>query len=321
MRSVLLQGYPNLEYIVMDGGSQDQTVHILVRYDPWLTEWASERDRGQSHAINKGFSLASGVIYGWLNSDDSLMPGALEAVARAYRADPQAGGWFGGCRRVDLEGILLDIHWPARVDADGLADWENNWVQQPACFFSGQSWKACDGLDESLQYAMDFDYWIKLAKQFPIRKIDRVLATARIHHDAKTRKFRTNVYAETWAVLSRHGFMDVAVREMMKRFAEPEAAEAFALHDDLTLARNEISRLKQELEDFRNSSPWSAASYRAYRDMAKAYSAYEQGHWIGLRRSLWSALRHDPSLLFKRGFLSILAQAYGLYRVRTKEQN
>jgi hypothetical protein len=85
IRSVLLQNYPALEYIVMDGGSTDGTLAILKRYAPWLAQWESAPDRGQSHALNKGYVRATGEIYGWINSDDYYLPGALASVARAYR--------------------------------------------------------------------------------------------------------------------------------------------------------------------------------------------------------------------------------------------
>src|SRR5438105_6022991 len=83
IRSVLLQGYPDLEYIIIDGGSQDESVEIIKKYEPWLTYWVSEQDRGQSHAINKGFDRSTGLILGWLNSDDVLLPNALATVAVA----------------------------------------------------------------------------------------------------------------------------------------------------------------------------------------------------------------------------------------------
>jgi glycosyltransferase involved in cell wall biosynthesis len=99
--SVLNQGYPNLEYIIMDGGSTDSSVEIIKNYEKWLTYWVSEPDRGQSHAINKGFSKASGEIYTWLNSDDYLLKDALRNVAVAYYAAPKAGAWVGGCLEAD----------------------------------------------------------------------------------------------------------------------------------------------------------------------------------------------------------------------------
>ncbi len=101
IRSVLLQGYPNLEYIVIDGGSADGTTDVLRKYEPWLTYWVSEPDRGQSHAVNKGFKLASGEIAAWLNSDDQYLPGTLRTIAEHAQKYPEAGAWAGGGRRID----------------------------------------------------------------------------------------------------------------------------------------------------------------------------------------------------------------------------
>ena len=86
IRSVLLQGYPNLEYIIIDGESTDNSIEVIKKYEPWLTYWVSEPDRGQTHAINKGLEKATGEIFNWINSDDILMPGALFAIANLSMA-------------------------------------------------------------------------------------------------------------------------------------------------------------------------------------------------------------------------------------------
>ncbi len=91
IRSVLLQGYPNLEYIVMDGGSSDNSLEIIQRYSPWLTYWTSERDEGQADAINKGFERANGKLIAWLNSDDIYYPGTVASSARAFLDKPKPG--------------------------------------------------------------------------------------------------------------------------------------------------------------------------------------------------------------------------------------
>ena len=214
IRSVLLQGYPNLEYIIMDGGSTDNSVEIIKTYEPWITEWVSESDRGQSDAINKGFAKASGQIFGWLNSDDYLLPDALRSVAEAYCKVPNDGGWFGGCERVTADGRPMSVRHPHRLDLDGLADKSNNWIMQPACFFSAKAWRTCGPLDRSLAHAMDFDLWLKIAGQYSIEKIDAVLAAARIHEGAKTQAQRGMMFAEVWTVQIRHGFEQLAIQEM-----------------------------------------------------------------------------------------------------------
>ena len=108
IRSVLLQGYPNLEYIIIDGGSTDNSVEIIKKYSPWLTYWVSERDRGQSHAINKGFEHASGDILGWLNSDDMLAMGSLRRVAE-ISVETGCDVLSGACAMIDENAALSSV--------------------------------------------------------------------------------------------------------------------------------------------------------------------------------------------------------------------
>ena len=164
IRSVLLQGYPNLEFFIMDGGSTDGSVEIIRQYDPWITKWVSEPDRGQTHAINKGLSLGSGEIFTWLNSDDILVPNSLFHVAEMYRQSPNAVGWVGGCYLISPEGVLLTTELPRGLTQSELADWyHTGYIFQPSCFFSANAYRKIGGLDESLNYSMDFDLWIRLA--------------------------------------------------------------------------------------------------------------------------------------------------------------
>jgi len=216
IRSVLLQGYPNLEYIIVDGGSTNVSVDIIRKYEKWLMYWVSEPDRGQSEAINKGFTKASGEIYGWLNSDDYLLKHALRNVAMAYHESPRAGGWFGTCWQVDMYDNILVVSSPNRLDVEGLAGWGENAVTQPACFFSEEAWRICGPLDENLHYGMDFDLWIKIAKVFSIEKADGVLAAVVVHKDAKTQKDFGRMYAEHCLVQFRHGYDQFAIQDISK---------------------------------------------------------------------------------------------------------
>ncbi|GAI34604.1 unnamed protein product, partial [marine sediment metagenome] len=107
IRSVLLQGYANLEYIIMDGGSTDDSVEIIRKYEPWLTYWVSEPDRGQAHAIDKGFARSTGEILAWLNSDDTYLPGAIAKSVRLLNDDPNAEAICGGELQIDSQGIVI----------------------------------------------------------------------------------------------------------------------------------------------------------------------------------------------------------------------
>ena len=108
IRSVLLQGYPNLEYIIIDGGSKDGSVDIIRKYEPWLAYWSSEPDKGQGHAISKGFEKATGEIFGWLNSDDAYCRGTLELVCRLFLNRPNVGLLYGDCDVIDQRSSKID---------------------------------------------------------------------------------------------------------------------------------------------------------------------------------------------------------------------
>ena len=103
IRSVLLQNYPNLEYIIIDGGSTDNSLQIIKRYERWLAYWVSEPDHGQSHAINKGLSMASGDIVSWVHADDMLFPGACYEMAKEFLAHPDAGLIYGAGAKIDKD--------------------------------------------------------------------------------------------------------------------------------------------------------------------------------------------------------------------------
>lgn len=211
LRSVLLQGYPNLEYFVFDGGSQDGSVEILELYSEHLTYWQSEPDRGQAHAINMGLERGSGEIFGFLNSDDLLLPGALLRVAGVFREHPAAAAWVGACYRVDPDGRLLSVVRPRGLVAESIAEWGGKgFFYQPSCFFSAAAWRKTGPLDEELRYAFDVDLWIRLAEGGPFVPMEDALSAAVIHEEAKTQAERAGVHAETAAVQIRHGYLEAA---------------------------------------------------------------------------------------------------------------
>jgi glycosyltransferase involved in cell wall biosynthesis len=215
IRSVLLQGYPSLDYRIVDGGSSDDSVAIIERYAPWLSGWTSEGDRGQGHAINKGLRQRTGSVCAWLNADDYLLPGALFAVARACRDRPDAVAWVGACQRVLPGGELLNVVHPRGLTREALADWSGaGHFYQPACFVHTRAIDAVGPLDEDLHYAFDLDWWLRLAGSGDLVAIDEVLAAATIHPDAKTQARRMEMHAEIMAVQVRHGFTSLAGRKL-----------------------------------------------------------------------------------------------------------
>ncbi len=177
IRSVLLQNYPNIEYIVMDGNSNDNSVDVLKKYDPWLSYWESEKDRGQSHAINKGFSLASGDIYCWLNSDDLFTKEALYKVALAF-VNSNTEFVYGNCLDLkdgiyspNIAPIVVDRYLPIPGIPQPSTFWSKN-IHQPI-------W-------EELHCTLDFELWMRIAKGAKKKYINAFLSIARAHEAAKT---------------------------------------------------------------------------------------------------------------------------------------
>jgi glycosyltransferase involved in cell wall biosynthesis len=161
IRSVLLQGYPALEYMIFDAGSTDGSIDVIERYSRWLS-WTSEPDRGQSDAINKGWRKASGDLVSWINSDDLLAPGALRRVAEVYREVGDVGFVHGKARLIDEvgrttgeRGSYLDL--PASLKAS------KNTVAQPSAFIPLKTLNRTGLLDESLHMSMDWDIWLRAA--------------------------------------------------------------------------------------------------------------------------------------------------------------
>jgi len=186
IRSVLLQGYPDLEYIVVDGGSTDCSVEVIRKYERHLAWWVSEPDRGQSHAVNKGFAASTGEIMCWLNSDDFLMPGALRAVAEVL-AGGAAFAAVGHALKVYTDGRpphLLEGRFEGLPRL--LEFWKGYTMHQPSVFWRREVFEKVGYLDEGRHYVMDFDYWARIARHFDFVNVDRVLSGATYHERAKT---------------------------------------------------------------------------------------------------------------------------------------
>ncbi len=183
--SVLNQNYPNLEYIVIDGGSTDGSVEIIRKYENRLAYWVSEKDRGQSHALNKGFARATGDIIGWLNSDDLYCNGALSYVAEACLACPEDEAWYGGIYIADSEDRILNALWPLDPDPAytvlvGLD------IHQQALFWRRELMQRVGVTDEALHFAMDWDFIIRLLLAGRFKRLRHQLGIFRLHDEAKT---------------------------------------------------------------------------------------------------------------------------------------
>jgi len=204
IRSVLMQNYPSLELIVIDGGSTDQSVEMIRKYADHLDFWVSEKDRGQADAINKGLNRASGEILYWINSDDYLLPEALYHIG-SFDWNTDMGALVGIGHKVDIHG---QVQYTPKVPELGYKTFLN-WVgygnfMQPACFFSSRAWKDCGPLNENLHYCLDVDLWLKISQKYTFIKIEQDLAHAYIHPDAKTTAERERSRAETALLIATY---------------------------------------------------------------------------------------------------------------------
>lgn len=222
IRSVLLQGYPNLEYIILDGGSTDGSVEIIRRYGRWLAYWASEPDRGQAHAINKGFLQASGMILGWLNSDDRLLPTALQSAATFFYSQPHVGVVYGDYNRIDENGKIVGNCQASNFDL--ARHIVHNLIPQPASFFSREVWQKVGPLNESFHYVLDYDLFVRAALQFQIKHLAVSLADVRFHHTSKSVGQTIRFTHETERFFN--SFFSVAQLPAQIKMIEPQARGA-----------------------------------------------------------------------------------------------
>ena len=187
IRSVLLQGYSDLEYIIIDGGSTDGSVEIIRKYELWLAYWVSEKDRGQSHAINKGFRWSTGEVLAWLNSDDLYEPMALQGVVVAQKTHPSAVLHYGNFSVVDAAGTQIDKVPGAYTRQKLLEFWRGYYgIGQPASFYTRHLVETIGLIDDSLKYIMDYEFFLRAGAVGEFAFLDRSLARFRVHHASKT---------------------------------------------------------------------------------------------------------------------------------------
>lgn len=186
--SVLEQNYPDLEYIIIDGKSTDNSVAVIKKYEKYLNYWVSEKDKGQTDGINKGLKRASGDIVAWLNSDDFYVPGALKHIAEIYQCSPNASFYFGDGYRVDEAGNIKSNFFPEKPISynQELFILGMNYVLQPSAFMNAKYLKEINYLDETLKYGMDSDLWIRLAQLAEPVFIPEVISASREYEETKT---------------------------------------------------------------------------------------------------------------------------------------
>lgn len=198
--SILDQGYPNLEYIIMDGGSKDNTVEVIKKYEKHITYWASEKDKGQSDAINKGFRMATGDVINWLNSDDYYEKGALQKVGEAF-ADPNVNVYCGISRIFGNKGEYFSTGTDVYSGLEKTIGWAR--IDQPETFFRKQCLDEIGYVDEQFHYIMDKELWARYMMRYGlggVKKTNDLLAHFRVHDDSKTNNFNELFNKESLAL-------------------------------------------------------------------------------------------------------------------------
>jgi glycosyltransferase involved in cell wall biosynthesis len=218
LRSVVSQGYPRLEYIVIDGGSTDGSVDIIRRYESHLRYWVSEPDRGQSHAINKGLGMARGDVVAWLNSDDTYLPETLSRVGALFAQRPDVDLVYGDFVYTDVAGRPMRTrHVFSHMAYESLL--YHDYLGQPAVFFRRSLFEMIGPLDEALHYCMDWELFLRMWRVCKPVHMPVVLATYRLDHAAKS-----NAEDTAAALAAAHL---VQRRHRNRRFSQPWLNDAW----------------------------------------------------------------------------------------------
>lgn len=222
IQSVLSQDYPHIEYLVVDGGSSDGTIDILKKYEARL-RWTSERDRGQTDAINKGFGRARGDILAWINSDDTYEPGAVAAAVEYLREHPEVGMVYGDCNYIDESGKVIGKFHSAQTDYRLLRRGYTH-IPQQTMFFRARLWEDVGPLDPSFYFAMDYDLWTRIAARAQIKYVPAIQANFRLHSSGKTLLADDRCWPEMLRVHYRDGgsfFAPIVAKYYVRKIISP----------------------------------------------------------------------------------------------------
>jgi glycosyltransferase involved in cell wall biosynthesis len=270
IQSVLLQDYPHIEHIVIDGRSTDGSVDILRRYADRLAYWVSEPDRGQAEAINKGLRRATGDIVAWLNSDDMYVAGAIREAVQALQANPEVGMVYGDGLMVDSSGRLLDPHHYRTYDVVDLLCFEV--LLQPTVFMRRAVLKTVGLLGEDYHLVLDHELWIRIAARYPILHVPSFWAVERTHLDAKT-------------VAQAAGWVEEAERFLARSAESPELVKIIHRHS---------RRIQGSLDAFAARRLIDAGRYReAVGRFTRAFRYYPPvvlRYWFKVVQAVFSAL-------------------------------
>jgi glycosyltransferase involved in cell wall biosynthesis len=218
--SIINQDYMNFELIIVDGGSHDHTSSIIEKYRSWISCYISGKDKGQSDAINKGFDVATGQIFSWINSDDFYLPLAFRRISKFFDRNKEIDVVLGSGDVVTKECKFLKHINPMPMKRAHLLKWlEGRWIMQQSCFWTDKIWKSSGGVDQSLKLLMDFDLWLRFAGRAKSATINESLSAMRYYPEIKTVSLRDLVKEETAYVLAKNQEFE-EVRKMVRKLAK-----------------------------------------------------------------------------------------------------
>lgn len=223
IKSVLSQDYPEIEYIIVDGGSTDGTVDIIRQYEKRISWWVSEKDKGQTDAINKGFARAKGDVLAWINSDDTYERGAVAAAAKYLQEHPTLGMVYGDCNFISQNGKVIGKFDAAQTNYRLIRQGYVH-IPQQTMFFRAGLWKQVGPLDPSFYFAMDYDLWTRISRRAEIKYVPQTWANFRLHTSGKTIMADDRCWPEMVRVHYRDGgsfFAPIVAKYYIRKLIAP----------------------------------------------------------------------------------------------------
>lgn len=254
IRSLLLNDLTGCELILMDGGSTDDSMRIVEHYRKLFSKVVSEKDKGQSDAINKGFALSTQPILYWLNGDDIILPNALTNIRRAFKQNPNTQVLVGNAYMTEID--FRPIHHfkfsEEKLRFAHLLDYAKNHLVQPSVFFTKKAWDTCGPVKMDLHYAMDADLFIGMAKTFQMAAIDIDIAYSVYHEECKTRGCRAESIVELALVQASHGGMTESKNTLGVLIAEfnqlkERIAQTPSTSDDVAILKERIKAMENDM--------------------------------------------------------------------------
>jgi len=223
VQSVISQDHPRIEYMIVDGGSTDGTAEIIKKNEQVLAWWVSEKDKGQTDAINKGFRRANGEILAWINSDDTYEPGAVSAAVKYLQEHPEVGMVYGDCNFINESGSVIGKFNSAQTNYRLLRQGYVH-IPQQTMFFRADLWEQVGPLDPSFYFAMDYDLWTRIAARTEIKYIPQTWANFRLHTSGKTIMADDRCWPEMIRVHYRDGgsfFSTIVAKYYIRKLIAP----------------------------------------------------------------------------------------------------